>query len=390
MHQRLVGCVLFVLGAAGCTDFVGSNSDSTSTGTVESTGSTGTSETNTPTSAGSETSTAGPTTTTSGTTTVDSTTGSTGTETSGDTSSTGEPPPSCDNGIRDEDETDIDCGGPCEGCDFGQGCAGGTDCDTGFCAVDFTCGLQPPVVWLDASDPSTLFSDDACVESPPTDGQQVYCWRNKGSHGGQFVDQGAQPHYLEADVGLEFGDDLLFSDDEVFGGELDDVTVFVVQREISSRNSFDFNLNHPAETNSARYSTHIPWGSSRRVVFDIGGTNTERIRTPAGVIEVGETHLFAFVNSAEESARMIRIDGTEHASGDGNLSATASTVSIGSGAHIMVHEFRVYSPSPSPTHRTLIEGQLACSWGMRDQLPAEHPFHADDGGDPSGCPPALE
>ena len=401
MRQRLQGCVLFLAGTTGCSDFVGADSVTSSggamseasagTGDVEASGSTsstpGTTSAATAATASSDSSDSVADDTTASTTVSDI---GTITTTSADPSSSGDPPPACDNETLDPGETDVDCGGPCQRCGIGKDCSGGTDCDTAFCTVDLTCGLQEPVVWLDARDESTLFADAACTTSPPTDGQQVYCWSNKGSAAGRFVDDNSQPNYRPNDDGLEFGDDLLVSEAAIFTGDLDDVTVFVVQEEVSSRDSFDFNLNHPSQMPMSRYSTHIPWGSSRRVVFDIGGIGSERISTMPDVIDEGETHLFAFVNSAEENARMIRIDGSERASGNGNRSSAASVISIGSGAYILVHEFRVYTPSPSEADREVIEGQLACTWGLRDELPAGHPFHADDGEDQTGCPPPLD
>ena len=46
---------------------------------------------------------------------------------------TGGPPPTCSDGARDGDETDIDCGGPCEPCSPGQMCDGPGDCVFGEC-----------------------------------------------------------------------------------------------------------------------------------------------------------------------------------------------------------------------------------------------------------------
>ncbi|MBL4688773.1 MAG: hypothetical protein JKY37_29560 [Nannocystaceae bacterium] len=40
----------------------------------------------------------------------------------------------CDNGVRDGDETDVDCGGSCDAkCGTGEGCGGNTDCQSGSC-----------------------------------------------------------------------------------------------------------------------------------------------------------------------------------------------------------------------------------------------------------------
>jgi hypothetical protein len=40
----------------------------------------------------------------------------------------------CDDGIRNQGETDVDCGGPCPRCDLGRSCLVNRDCRTGVCA----------------------------------------------------------------------------------------------------------------------------------------------------------------------------------------------------------------------------------------------------------------
>ncbi len=50
-------------------------------------------------------------------------------------------PDGCNNGAKDGDETDVDCGGSCmDQCGNGQGCGGDEDCATGSCNNDMTCG----------------------------------------------------------------------------------------------------------------------------------------------------------------------------------------------------------------------------------------------------------
>ena len=42
--------------------------------------------------------------------------------------------PTCDDGVKNQDETDIDCGGEnCSRCRANQTCTKHTDCTTGFC-----------------------------------------------------------------------------------------------------------------------------------------------------------------------------------------------------------------------------------------------------------------
>lgn len=53
---------------------------------------------------------------------------------SSSSSSSGEPPPpSCDDGIQNQKESDLDCGGPCPACPQGQACNDNDDCETKAC-----------------------------------------------------------------------------------------------------------------------------------------------------------------------------------------------------------------------------------------------------------------
>ncbi|MBV1860100.1 MAG: hypothetical protein KUG77_16930 [Nannocystaceae bacterium] len=397
MRWRLGSWIALSL-TTGCTEFVGASTDgaigesgmsaevstnaTATSGTAGATSSSGSSTSATDTG-NSVTSTAG-----QGGDTADASGTTAGSDTTNSESTAA--PPSCDNKALDGDETDIDCGGTCSACELDEHCDVGTDCTTGFCTPSSNCALQQPVVWLDALDDATLFSNNECSETPPTDGQQVYCWSNKGSQGGLFVDEGGQPNYRDASDGVEFNHDSMVSENSVFGGALGDVTVFLVQEEVDSQNSYDFNLNHP-EQDGGRYSTHIPWGNSdRRIIFDIGGSaGAARIATELDIIDVDETHLFGFVNSAESDQRLIFVDGAEEASENGARSSDAGVVSLGNGNRVILHEFRVYSPSPSGLQRQVIEGQLACRWNLRDALPATHPFYDVDGESSTGCPPSL-
>lgn len=54
-------------------------------------------------------------------------------------------PPPCTNGVRDTGETDVDCGGSqCVKCGNGKRCAGGSDCTSAFCdSKTTTCTVSP-------------------------------------------------------------------------------------------------------------------------------------------------------------------------------------------------------------------------------------------------------
>ena len=85
---------------------------------------------------------------------------------------TGPELPSCDNGIQDGDETDVDCGGSCaDQCGTGQGCGGPDDCQSGECGAGMTC--EDPTSCSDGimnGDETDLDCGGSC---PPCDDGQI-------------------------------------------------------------------------------------------------------------------------------------------------------------------------------------------------------------------------
>src|SRR5690606_29395605 len=52
--------------------------------------------------------------------------------------------PTCTDGVRNQDETDVDCGGAtCDGCGVGARCAAPGDCRSGLCGSDGRCEAAP-------------------------------------------------------------------------------------------------------------------------------------------------------------------------------------------------------------------------------------------------------
>jgi hypothetical protein len=65
-----------------------------------------------------------------------------GTTTSTTTTTTSGPAPTCSDGAKNGDETDVDCGGVCGPCADGKGCAAAKDCTSGEC-INGSCGKLP-------------------------------------------------------------------------------------------------------------------------------------------------------------------------------------------------------------------------------------------------------
>ena len=86
-------------------------------------------------------------------------------------------PARCDDMIKNGDETDVDCGGPsCPPCDNDQGCLKGRDCQSGSCATD-TC--KPWATALSSGAPSSHMCAVTRLGG-------VVCWGNNTS--GQLGD----------------------------------------------------------------------------------------------------------------------------------------------------------------------------------------------------------
>ncbi len=49
--------------------------------------------------------------------------------------------PSCTDSVKNGDESDVDCGGSCHGCGDGKGCSAGSDCSSSVCASDKKCAV---------------------------------------------------------------------------------------------------------------------------------------------------------------------------------------------------------------------------------------------------------
>jgi hypothetical protein len=58
---------------------------------------------------------------------------------------------SCENGVKDGIESDVDCGGSCRACDVNRACSTDGDCMTGNCASSFCALASGPPDWIKVS-----------------------------------------------------------------------------------------------------------------------------------------------------------------------------------------------------------------------------------------------
>jgi len=84
--------------------------------------------------------------------------------------------PACDDGIVSGDESDLDCGGSCGGCEPGFACVDALDCEGGICG-DGVCGFASSCAVLNAAAPNQangLYMLDPDGEGPDA-AYEAYC-----------------------------------------------------------------------------------------------------------------------------------------------------------------------------------------------------------------------
>lgn len=99
----------------------------------------------------------------------------------------GELPETCSDGVLNDDETDVDCGGSCSPCPEGSGCSDGNDCSSGFCDEAKICADEPLGLGQDctsdhecASQQCQEFAGESYCTAECTDtceGQGLACFR---------------------------------------------------------------------------------------------------------------------------------------------------------------------------------------------------------------------
>ncbi len=252
-------------------------------------------------------------------------------------------------------------------------------------------------LWLDGQDLSTLFQDEACSNSVASDGQTVGCWRDKseGAHHALQSSSGRRPTYWTGGH-LRFNDNHDLNAGNILAGNYDDLSVFIVFRQLGRPNNLPaaFNLNaHPSSFNScvdgdnARILAAM-FSSGGHLAWEFGGCSTSTRRFYVNVNSVqGTRHFYEMGNNAAESFLFVRKNGDELGRRNINLSVSPSSsgqVLIGNGAPLNasngidgeISEFVLYTSPIDSDDRETLEGYLACKWNLQAELSSDHPYFA--------------
>jgi len=259
--------------------------------------------------------------------------------------------------------------------------------------------LAPPAAvknlaaWYDASDNTTLTtSTTANVITQMTD---------KSGNGETLTSSPSTgPVYVTSGINglgsLQFsGAQYLLSNDMNFSRLLlPTSTVFIVQN-VTNGSQYSSSI-FSQTSNGYRYNMHLPWGST--VYLDFGdegtGTSGNRAAVSTSTASAVGAHIW-MADGSEGSTRTWNYDGTTIASGTlPNMGETFSClVSIGAAQTCgggfaywftgQIGEVIVYNAALSQANYQLVEGILACKWGLQGNLPSGHPWK-------SSCPSGTE
>lgn len=253
--------------------------------------------------------------------------------------------------------------------------------------------LVPPlgvsaVLWLDASDASTLFQDSSGTTPVTTAGQYVRLWRDKSSSALAFAvaTSGSQQHMWS-------GSDVLCSGTAGAGMNLTaanadalplvgvDSTVFLVLRQ---SNAFNVNQTAVQFTYGSGSSPRMWYISGNRAMIGAVNNGLIEAQTPelgmamriVSCIEPASGGVTAWIDGRAFSSANTTYNWTS-AGQPGQGSAWLFNMTINSQENPFegaIAELLVLDEVLNDTARQTVEGHLAWKWGTQSGLPAGHPY----------------
>jgi hypothetical protein len=253
----------------------------------------------------------------------------------------------------------------------------------------------PPLVknlaaWYDASNSATI-----TLASSPL----VTTWNDLSGNGETLTQStsGDEPTYLSnsgingmGSVQFNGSSDFMLSSDTNFSRLLlPTSTVFIVE-DPTSTNCIAPVYSGPSSSGSIWYAV---LGCGTTADYDMGNSNPAQNRLNATTTATG-AHLWT-ADGTESGATTFNKDGTTIASGTASTTVTSFSCALvvgawnncttGSGGYLTgtIGEIVIYNTALSQTNYQIVEGYLACKWGLQGNLPSGHPYKSTC---PSGTP----
>ena len=200
------------------------------------------------------------------------------------------------------------------------------------------------VLWLDANDTSTLIDGNGNpLGSADTYGGPITQWRDKSGQNNHLTGTSATLGSMNERITVRFTDDIMQGPD-VFGGTMDEATIFAVLRENSSSDNFFLSFNGSDTDKNSRVSFHTPWSKNGFWYWDAGNSGNQRSIIKDTQIDVGAiTQLTAYKTVAgNENGISLNNSVVEAIDSGAIASATSGGVYIGHNTNCLLYT----SPSP--------------------------------------------
>ena len=239
-------------------------------------------------------------------------------------------------------------------------------------------------LWLDGGDTATLFSDNSC-SSAATVGNSVGCWRDKSQKNNHALqDTASDRPTLRTGGHVELQNNDYLDAGSVLSGSYDEFSFFLISTEITRGSNIAFNLNHPNTGcgSGQRLQAHLPF-SDGTIYWDYVGCSSGRRVSVSSSLTSNVTYIHELLNSTSDDIQAIRQNAVELASNGADTATISGTSIIGSkgdssnNGTFQVGEILIFSNYLSSSVRQIIEGYMACQWGLQGQLPAIHPYRSD-------------
>lgn len=245
---------------------------------------------------------------------------------------------------------------------------GQTSADAQFGSLDLDQLLGTSSWWLDSSDGSKLFSDTACSVPATGAGATVNCWLDSRDPNHKVISfSGTSYGTIDArTIGgrqtVHLGPAADMRGPDLFGGQLNNATIFIVANSLSATNNFLVNLNGN-RTGSDRFSVHLPF-SNNNAYFDAGTCCTVDRAYTTGV-PLNADLLFVGWKDAAAGHSYHYIDRRDVKQSAGHTVATTSYgLRIGYLADHLFAEMIVFNRTLTPLERDGVANYLRLKWGL--------------------------
>lgn len=231
-----------------------------------------------------------------------------------------------------------------------------------------------PVLWLDASDASTITESGGAVSQ----------WDDKSGNDNHMLQANAsfRPSLSESigslsAIAFDGVNDEMTGSSVAFGASIVDASALFAIKTLSVTTTGTL-ISLTGSSSPNRWQTHFPW-SNGIAYFDVGtSSGSDRISSASG-LSANDELICSFTAESTTGLQEIRINGSQLIADNSATTVTpALPVAIGGFGgdyqYVAVGECVVIDGTITVSDRQKLEGYLAWKWGLEGNLPSGHPY----------------